>query len=392
LHTLTGHTYLVTGIAFSRDNKRLASSLWDQTVRVWDVVAGTELLTLRGHTDLVNAVAFHPNSRLVAAAGADKQVKMWDLTRDPEALVIPRGQERVQSLAFHPDGTRLAAAGLGVTYWDTNSGQLVRSFGNLLVNTSATAVTISQDGKRLASVSMEVPGFTPTLKIWDTETAKQLSAWPLGKLGGRILQTEFSPDGQRIAFVQGGLSGSVQVWDVARGKKLLTVGEAEGMIIALAFSPDGRRLAAGSRRWMRDPKQQLVVKLWDAERGQALREFAIPEGALLELAFTEDGKRLAATTSLSYTVWDVGSGAEVNYFRPTLSVKAAIAPGGTRLAIIGLDARLTIWDTLTGRQVLSLRGFSGQATCLRFSPGGDRLAAGGIEGQSATIRIWDAAP
>jgi WD40 repeat protein len=203
-----------------------------------------------------------------------------------------------------------------------------------------------------------------------------------------IFQAEFSPDGQRIAFA---LGGSVQVWDVPRGRKLLTVGQAEGMVDALAFSPDGRRLAAGFRSFS-DGKQQVVVKLWDAETGHEIRDFASQEGALLGLAFTEGGNRLAAATSLRYTVWDVGTGTEVSSFRPTPSAKSAISPCGIRLATTGLDGRVTIWDTTTGQQVLSLRGFSGQATCLKFSPGGDRLAAGGIEGQSATIRIWDATP
>lgn len=389
-HTLTGHTAIVSGVAFSPDSNRLASSSWDQTVRVWDVVAGTELLTLRGHTDLVNRVEFHPKSKLLASAGADKRVKIWDLTQDPEVRVIPRGNEAVQALAFHPDGTGLAATGLGVTFWDTDTGRLVRSFKNLLVSTSVTVVAISPDGKRLASASLEFPGLTPTLKMWDTETGKHLSSWPLDKQGlGLIFQAEFSPDSQRIAFA---LGGSVQVWDVPRGKKLLTVGQAEGMVGSLAFSPDGRRLAAGSRHLSKDRKQHVVVRLWDAETGRELRDFASQESALLGLAFTEDGNRLAAATSLRYTVWDAGTGTEVSSFRPTPSSTAAIAPGAIRLATTGLDGRVTIWDTTTGQQVLSLRGFSGQAICLKFSPGGDRLAAGGIEGQSATIRIWDATP
>ena len=389
LHTLTGHTVIVSGVAFSPDGKRLASSSWDQTVRVWDVVAGTELLVLRGHVDLVNGVAFHPNSKLLASAGADKRVKIWDLSQDPEVRVIPRGNEAVQALAFHQDGIGLAATGLGITYWDTDTGRLVRSFQNFLVNTVAVAVAISPDGKRVANASAELLGFTPTLKLWDKETGKQTASWKLGEKEQAIYQVEFSPDGQRIAIA---LGGSVQIWDVATGKKLLTLGPAKGFVDAFAFSADGRGLAAGTRSLLDDGKQQVVVTLWDAETGQEIRHFPSHEGVLLGLAFTEGGQHLAAATSLRYVVWDTDLGTEVSSFRPTPSVKAAIAPGGIRLATTGLDGRVTIWDTTTGQQVLSLRGFSGRATCLKFSPGGDRLAAGGIEGQIATIRIWDAKP
>jgi WD40 repeat protein len=163
------------------------------------------------------------------------------------------------------------------------------------------------------------------------------------------------------------------------------------MVDALAISPDGRRIAAGFRS-ISAGKVQVVVKLWDAATGDELRNFTSQEGALLALTFIEGGNRLAAATSVRYTVWDAGTGAEVGSFRPPPSLKAAIAPDGIRLASTGMDGRVTIWDTATGQQVLSLRGFSGQVTSLKFSPGGERLAAGGIEGQSASIRIWDATP
>jgi WD40 repeat protein/serine/threonine protein kinase len=388
LHTLTGHAVLVSGLAFSTDSRRLASCSWDHTVRVWDVVAGTELLTLRGHTDIVNGVAFQSKSSLLASAGGDKRVKIWDVTQDPEVRVIARGGELVQALAFHPDGTRLAATGLWVALWDTETGKLVRSFKNLLVNTAVSAVAISPDGKQLASRSPDLK--ETTLKIWDTDTGKQLCAWALDKKDfGIISHLEFSPDGKRLAFV---LGANIQVRDVASGKTLLSLGQSMGIVDAVAFSPDGCRLAAGRRRIDEQRKQQVVVTLWDAETGHELREFASQEGALLALAFTDGGNRLAAASTLRYTAWDPSTGTEVSSIGLPLSIKAVIAPGGIRLVTAGLDGRVTMWDTATGQQVLSLRGFSGQATCLKFSPGGDRLAAGGIEGQSATIRIWDATP
>jgi WD40 repeat protein len=388
LHALSGHTVMASAVAFSPDGKRLGSSAWDQTARVWDVEAGKELLTLRGHTDLVNGVAFHPGGKLLATAGADQVAKVWDLTRMPEFLNIPRGNEAVQALAFHPDGQRLAVTGLGVTFWDADTGRLLRSFKNLLLNTSTSVVAISPDGKRLASGSMELPDLAPAVKLWDIETGKQLSSWQLEKEALMITQAAFSPEGDRLALAGG---RGLQVWDVARGKPVLTIGQGEGMIDGLAFSPDGRSLAAGSRSGSTG-EQQVVVRIWDAATGHELRSFASQEGALLALAFTDEGNHLAAATSLRYTTWDVGTGVEVSSFRPTPSTKATIAPGGTRLGTTGLDGRVTIWDTTTGQQVLSLRGFSGPVTCLAFSPDRRRLAAGGIEGQSAAIRVWDATP
>ena len=58
----------------------------------------------------------------------------------------------------------------------------------------------------------------------------------------------------------------------------------------------------------------------------------------------------------------------------------AFSPDGQRLASVGIDGTVKIWDSATGNEVFALEGNHQPVTSVAFSPNGRRLASGSGDG------------
>nr|WP_249731943.1 TIR domain-containing protein [Roseococcus sp. SDR] len=235
------------------------------------------------------------------------------------------------------------------------------------------ACAFAPDGTRLASA-----GDDGTLRIWDVRSGSRLLTLH-GHLDW-VLACAFAPDGTRLASA--GSGGTLRIWDAHSGVALLTLRGNEGMARGCAFAPDGTRLASAG--------DDGTLRIWDAQSGGELLTLRGHEDGVLACAFAPDGTRLAsAGHDGTLQIWDAQSGAELLTLRGHEgSVQAcAFAPDGTRLASTGWDGTLRIWDTQSGAELLTLRGHEGMVRACAFAPDGTRLASAGDDG---SLRIWDA--
>src|SRR5216683_2011108 len=160
--TYRGHKDSVTAVAWSRDGKRIASASWDDTVQIWDARSGENSFAYGKHTGIVTAVAWSPDGRWIASGSSDHTMQVWDATNGGRVFIIYRGYtEAVTAMAWSPDSRWIASGSSDHTMqvWDATNGGHVLIYHRYM--DSVTAVAWSPDGKRIASGSDD-----HTVQVW----------------------------------------------------------------------------------------------------------------------------------------------------------------------------------------------------------------------------------
>ena len=262
--TIAGHERGVSALAFSPDERLVASGTVDGRVRVWSADTGDRLSEVPPHAAGVTEVAFSGDGALLVSGASNGTIQIAEAKTGVLTRTLQGGQGPVTDMAFAPGGrVVLVAQDTEVRLWDVASGDLRATLGGY--EQAVMAMAFSPDGKTLAATASD--GVT---RLW---------AYPEGRLlrevraaGDGGYDVAFSKDGQRL-FVASG-EGQSYVWDVATG---VLLSRLAGATIEPGL-PVARAIPLG---------EDTVLSV--AEDGSLLRFLAGPVNR--ERAFLEAGKR-----------------------------------------------------------------------------------------------------
>ena len=298
VHTLRGHLGWVRSVALSADDKILASGSEDETIKLWEVNSGREILTMFGHSGYVNSVTFSPDGKILASASDDKTIKLWEVKTGKLLCILGDwslgeyfGHSRgVTAIAFSPDGKTLASAGKDkeIKVWQLGDDIYAPHYGKVIMNLTGhlfpvRAIAFSPDGQTLASGSED-----NTIKLWDlnaNNTAKTLCNYYMGV--HYVYAVAFSPDGKNI--VSGGRDRNIKIWQIEEGQILQTLEGHSKDVCAIVISPEGDIIASGS--------EDQTIKIWHWQTGQQIANLEGHLKYVNSVTFSRDGKSLASGSS-----------------------------------------------------------------------------------------------
>src|ERR1700730_2121912 len=315
----TGHTRSANAVAFSADNRWLASGGKDNIIKIWDLANGNVLRTLYGHTSNVNALAVSPDGKLLASGSGDINDKrdLWMFTQGG----VVGGAE---------DNT--------VRIWSGQTGQqlqVLRGHG-----LPVGAVAFSNDGHSLTSVGGD------TVKVWDVSAGTEL----------RSQKTKYGSTGMEKLNSMPSFSiwggGDKQQKQEAQRLKNFKLSASK-----IAVSSNGQVAAVG--------QPDKAVKIYDAQSGREVRDLpfkAIPEAENSSLAFSADARLVAfAKTSDTVSVQEAATGRELYSITTGFSKTAQRVQFSVdgRFLVTAADnnagAAMKLWDAATGQLTRELK-------------------------------------
>ena len=74
------------GLAFSPDDRWIATGDYDNVVKLYEVSTGRLLMRYEGHRAGIRCCAFTPDGRRLVTAGDDKSARLWDVRTGRELI------------------------------------------------------------------------------------------------------------------------------------------------------------------------------------------------------------------------------------------------------------------------------------------------------------------
>lgn len=249
LQVLAGHEAMVHDSCWSRDGRLVATTGYDETVRIWESATGKPRIVLRPFTGFACSAAFSPDGRwLAAGSGTDGQIKIVDAVTGAKVRDLQTPDTALFAMEFTPDGRFLVVnhtpenrAGSSIRVYKVSDCTEVKT----AIAGPSNAFAVSRDGSRFAYGNA-----AGSIVLLETAAWTELTRIPAHL--GNVTGLSFHPDGRYLA--SSGNDGAVRLWDTSSGKSVNTLAIKNQMDSKVSFSGDGETLVVGT--------SDAVVKLY----------------------------------------------------------------------------------------------------------------------------------
>ncbi len=253
------HSDMIWDVAFSHNEEYVASASWDASINIWDIGSLKLLYKLqqepkfkiirtepfyeeRVAQNMVNTIAFSPDDKVLASGSSDGIIRIWDLEsgRLRETIDV-HDAASVNSLVFDQSGDRLISSSDKIIIYNLKIGSIERMLdghhGQLI-----GSLAVDHSGQLL--ISGDIATRDPLIILWDLETGDKIHEY---KGHTKVIrELAFSNSDVMIASV--GEDNQIKIWSVLTGDPVMTFSDNDDMELnAVCFSRDDQMIIYGSQ-------------------------------------------------------------------------------------------------------------------------------------------------
>jgi WD40 repeat protein len=382
----------LTGVAFSPDNRYIATVGADTIVHVWSIETKSEVRGLRGHSDWITSVAFSPDGRYIASVGVEKDraLRIFDLP--PLEITSAGGHaSSVAAVAVSPDGKTVATAGRTdqtIKLWDIATG---KEIGTLIGNADhPNAITFLTNDTLVMGGDIPL-GHTGRLHYWQTTPPREIKSITCGS----VYTVASSQDGKKLAVwstttVTGGGQARNNFYEVydATGQQLLSASDQARDVTAAVFSSDLAWTVSGDKTGQ--------VRIFDLATKKATPQgdWSLFDNPLGDLGLSPDKKLLVAVDGKGLVkIADIAKREVLGKVEAHKSgVRTLlISPTGSTLLTIGNDKELKAWSLapadLNQPRVIRSWALPVGVNSAAYTPDGKKIITANADGTAYVLEL-----
>ena len=340
---LRGHRSFIWGLAWSPDDRCVATASIDGTARVWDVRAALRSRPLFEAESEIESFAFDGADRHMLIGTLKHGLRVIDTTNPTAPAMVIDAKQRWQQVRLSQDGSIGAGMDLSgtVVVWSlANPAVEILRVPNAGPNHSndpsmiRAAMVLSPDGGAVFA------GTPQAILMRDTRTGEVIRRFPLPMPEQHLHSLALSSDGSTLVV---GQSPRVTAFDTRTGFQKWVTDAVEPSSIrpdlyTMAFSSDDARLAIASR--------DAMMVIMESNSGRVLRRFAEASG--------DEG-----SSGVRITADSIAWGA-----------------GNTRIFTASTDNHVKVWDPRHGEFLMSFRRHNGRVHGIAFRESDQMLFTG----------------
>ncbi|XP_028344757.1 WD repeat-containing protein 3 isoform X2 [Physeter macrocephalus] len=245
--SLYGHKLPVICMDISYDGALIATGSADRNVKIWGLDFGDCHRSLFAHDDSVMYLKFVPKSHLFFTAGKDHKIKQWDADKFEHIQTLEGHHQEIWCLAVSPSGDYIVSSShdKSLRLWERTREPLILEEEREMQREAEYEESVAKEdqpvvpgetqgdsyftGKKTIETVKAAERIMEAIELYREETAKMREHKAICKAAGKEVPLPINP----ILMAYGSISPSAYVLEIFKGIKS---SELEESLLVLPFS------------------------------------------------------------------------------------------------------------------------------------------------------------